>query len=324
MNKLINIYATKAPVLMMVAVIFLNWNDNSLFAQGSSYKVQPEDRLQITFPRDPELNTEVTIKKNGTIELPVIGSITAAGLSLDELRNRIKSQMAQYNKLITQLGITLTAYGHNRVYVTGQVASPGKYSFEEIPNLWNIILEAGGPLETPQIAAYLEEVAIVRSQEDGQILTVNLEEALRNGGLNELPKILPGDMIHIPGRPVTATSPTSLGNKDEVYILGAVGNSGVHQYDPNLNLLEIISKAGLGVNADLKRVKHLSVSRDTTVAKVNLEKYLSTGRPVPRPVGPGDMIYVPQKKGPPALVGAVTTVVITTVLTALITTAITK
>jgi protein involved in polysaccharide export with SLBB domain len=290
-----------------------------LLGQSNSYQLQTDDRLQISFWENPDLNTQVTVGKDGGIELPVIGRLTAAGLAVPQLRDKIISQMGLYNKLITQLTIAVTEYGHNRVYVNGQVRNPGRYSFEEIPNLWDVILEAGGPLET----SFLNEITIVRGGDEGKIFTVDLANALRLGRLNELPKILPGDTIHIPGTTVTGATPSPLLDKTEVYVLGAVTTPGAHKFEPNLNVLEVISKAGgPTLDADLKRVKHVSVSHGApSVVLLNLEKYLDTSVPVPMPVGAGDTIFVPHKPALSPLVLTALTATITVSVTSLITVA---
>jgi len=54
-------------------------------AAAQEYKIGPEDVLSVTFWQEPQLNTNVRVNQNGTIVLPVIGTITAAGLTPNEL-----------------------------------------------------------------------------------------------------------------------------------------------------------------------------------------------------------------------------------------------
>ncbi|MFQ5641429.1 MAG: polysaccharide biosynthesis/export family protein [bacterium] len=307
--------AHKGRYILIVLLFPFTYTD--VWAQSSSYQVNSEDRLEISFWENPELNTQVTVGKDGGIELPIIGRLTAAGLSVHKLREKIISQMAVYNKLITQLSIVVLEYGHNRVYVTGQVGTPGRFSFEDIPNLWDIILEAGGPLET----ALLDEVVIVRSKEGGKIIGVDLSTALRRGSLRELPKIRAGDTIHVPGTSLTGAASSPLMKRNEIYILGAVAVPGAHKFEQNLSLLEAISKAGgPTAEASLEKVKHISVSYgSTTVVEFNLEEYMERSTPGPMPVGAGDTIFVPRKRRMSPLLGTVITGVITTTITSVVT-----
>ena len=139
-------------------------------AQKTSYKIHANDLLEISFWESPDLDRKMRVNSEGIISLAVIGNVNAEGLTVDELNQEIIRQMGMYNKLINQVSIKVLEFGQNEVHVTGQVTTPGKYSFEEMPNLWDIILEAGGPLE----AAKLDEVVIVREQEDGKIITANI------------------------------------------------------------------------------------------------------------------------------------------------------
>ena len=295
------------------SVIFCCFATDAL-CQSGTYQVQAEDNLKISFWGDAELNSVARVDKDGGIELPLIGRITAAGLTLNVLREKIISQMALYNKLVNQVSISVIEYGGNVVFVNGQVTNPGKYSFEEIPNLWDIILEAGGPLEN----ATLDQVVIVRHQEQGKMYTVNLLDALQEAKLDELPKVYPRDTIQISG-----TAPSPLVKRDEIYIFGAISIPGAHTFESESNILEVIGKAGgYTQKADLKKVKHVSVSNGTTtVAIINLDEYMDKTIPTPMLIGAGDFIIIPNK---PSFFSKIGTTILTVTVTAVTTTLVFK
>lgn len=279
-------------------------------AQSRSYRIQKEDRLNISFWEHPELNTQTTVNGEGEIELPIIGRIRAEGKTIDELRQSITSKMSTYNRLINQVSIKVEEYGQHRVYVTGQVANPGRYSFEEIPNIWDIILEAGGPLET----AMLDKVAVIRGDENGQVFTVNLAAALRAGKLNELPKIRPRDTINIVGTTESGIIPSPLSISEEVYILGAVENPGAHQFEPNLNLLEALGRAGgPAEDANLKKARYVIIENGKTrVVPIDLNDYLVNDKFSAVPImRKGSTLYIPPKGRISPLTIAVVTALLT-------------
>lgn len=80
-------------VYLMCAVVVLILASSALLAQSSSYRIQIEDRLNISFGEHPELNTQTTVNGEGEIELPIIGRVRAKGLTIDELRQSIISNM---------------------------------------------------------------------------------------------------------------------------------------------------------------------------------------------------------------------------------------
>jgi len=269
-------------------------------AAAQEYKIGPEDVLSVTFWQEPQLNTNVRVNQNGTIVLPVIGTITAAGLTPNELAAKIVRRISVFNRNISQASVLVTQYESNKVYVTGSVQKPGKYSFEVIPDLWKIILEAGGPTET----AKLDQVKIIRGGDKaGDISNVDLSEVLKKGDLSKLPPVYPGDTIRIPG--TTAGDQTTTGGisttqmgEDVIYVYGQVAKPGGYPFTRNLGLLEaIIVAGGPNSNAKLDEVRVITQgSPYSSVATVDLDHYSKMGTPAPFLLKPGDTIFIPQKK----------------------------
>lgn len=301
---------TKATIIIIVGCLLQALACGRCEAQD--YTIGPEDELAITFWQQPELNTTVRVSQNGTIVLPVIGNITAAGLSPSELATKIAGKISLFNRNISQASVVVTQYGHRKVYVTGHVLNPGKLTFEVIPDLWKVLLEAGGAAET----AMLNKVQIIRGNVDaGQTIEVDLTEYLKNGDLSKLPPLYPGDTIHVPGVSAPAGGPAAPAtggvtetqvSDDVVYIYGQVARPGGYRFTQNLNLLDaIVIAGGPAPTAKLNDVK--IIMRDnssTSVATVNLEQYAKNGQPAPFLLRPGDTIFIPEKK-PSALVAMV-------------------
>lgn len=277
---------------------------NNGFTQ--EYKIGQEDVLSITFWQQPELNTSVRVSQNGDIVLPVIGSITAAGLTPTELAKKIVGRISLFNKNISQASVVVTQYGSKKVYVTGHVLQPGKYAFEIMPDLWKIILEAGGPAET----ATLNRVQVIRGKSNaGKILTVDLNDAINSGDFSSLPLIYPGDTINIPGL-TTETTSSELGtpggvtstqvDEDVIYIYGQVARPGGHKFSKKMTLLEaIVIAGGPTATAKLDEVKVIMKGDHySTVATINLNRYAKEGTPTPFMLKPGDTIFIPQEKQP--------------------------
>ena len=292
----------KIIVYTIVAILNFIMFINVLIAQ--EYKIGSEDRLAITFWQQPDLNSEVLVSQNGTIILPVIGKITAAGLTPSILATKIVNKISLFNRNISQASVVVTQYGSKKIYVTGHVMSPGKYAFEVMPNLWEIILEAGGPAET----AILNQVQIIRGgANSGRIETVDLTAFLGQGDKSVLPSIYPGDTIKISGlrRDVNGAEAQVPGgitstqvDDDVVYIYGQVIRPGGYQFTKNLSLLEAIIVAGGPTQlAKLDEVRIIMKGAPySSVATVNLKRYANKGTPAPFMLNPGDTIYIPEKK----------------------------
>lgn len=285
--------------LMTVVIIFRFLWIEETFAQ--EYEIGPEDVLSITFWQQPQLNTSALVSQSGTIVLPVIGSVTAAGLTPTKLAAKIVDRISVFNRNISQASVVVTEYGSKKVYVTGHVTRPGKYTFEVIPNLWKIISEAGGPSET----AMLTQVKIIRGGvSDGKIITVDLTEFLEKGDISKLPPVYTGDMIKIPGISVPnadigvqapgGVTETQI-EDDVIYIYGQVVRPGGYRFTRNMDLLEaIIIAGGPSSNAKLDEVRVITQGNPySSVAIVDLEQYSKTGNPAPFLLNPGDTIFIP-------------------------------
>lgn len=283
--------------LLVASVLFCAGNTS---AQTGEYQIGPEDVLEITFWQDPSLNTVVRVGQDGRITLDIIGQVVATGRTTEELQAEIIRQMSRLNKNISQTVVRVAQYNFNHVYVNGQVKVPGKKAFEQIPNLWAIIQEAGGLTEFGD----LTRVTIIRGgDEAGKVEVVNVARIIAEGNLDKLPKIRRGDTIEIPAVPtgmpsadIGAYSPEA---KNQVYVLGAVNRPGPVKFEENADCLEILAMAGgPSAIADLSKVK--IVTRDGAYAQtyqIDLEEYAKTGKPIRYIARKEDTFIVPQRGG---------------------------
>ena len=283
-----------------IGIVFIFYLTFASFCYAQEYKIGSGDILKITFFERPELDKTTKVGLDGTITLPVIGSVKAAGLTATELTQKIISQFSMYAVHISQAFVEVVTYESNKIFITGSVTNPGKYVFEKIPNLWRVISEAGGPTES----ANLSNVLIIRGEEEGgTTITVNLVDVLQQGDLSQLPKLRPGDNIHISGV-LGQSGSLSLESLQQqrhvIYIYGEVVSPGIHSFDQSVNLLEAIIMAG-GPTRDAKlkdiRVVRRASGSFSRVIKLNIESYVKEDakhdffRLLPE-----DIVYIPMKK----------------------------
>jgi polysaccharide export outer membrane protein len=263
----------------------------------SSYIIGPEDVLEIRFWQDRTLDAVVTVRYDGKISLDIAGEIEAAGLTTTELEKRIVRQISRFNSAISQAVVRVAAFNSQKVFVSGQVRNPGKYTFEKIPDIWTIINEAGGVTEFGD----LSRVLIIRGGADeGKVETVNLSEMVMAGRISELPRLKAGESIEIPRTPAGLPAPALSDHgmqKNLFYVVGAVLRPGSIQLEKNIDLLDGIAMAGGPIeNADLKNVR--VITKDgykTQILKINIEKYQTTGVPGRYFLRPEDTIILSRK-----------------------------
>ena len=298
MNQLkLNLYIL-GLVVTMISITVVSKVNSQIVAEDE-YIIGPGDMLAINFWQKPEFNVDVRVTASGSVEIPLIGTLKVAGLTPAQLRDTIEGRISLLDVKVTQVSVSVKEFGSKVVYVTGGVVTPGKYYFEVIPNVWQIILEAGGPLATAQ----LDKVAIVHSggSNEGQIAYLNVSKALESGDTDSFPQIYPGDTIHIPtidpdNQMATVTSP--LQQSGVVYIWGAIRNPGIYNIQENMDLMEAIVLAGGPTEtADLKRVRLYFRGRSQAEqAVVNMNNYLNRSYPLPLMIHSGDAIYISEAK----------------------------
>lgn len=164
-------------------------------AHSEKIVLREGDVLKIAFPGTANLDTAQPIRRDGKLNLPLVGEVEAAGLTPDDLQKKLvelyASQMS--SKEIT-VQVQSSAFP---VFVTGAVIHPGKIMSDHPITALEAVMEAGGfNYET----ANLKTVKIIRN-ENGvmQHFIVDLKAVLE--GKETKPFYLkPGDIVYVPER----------------------------------------------------------------------------------------------------------------------------
>jgi polysaccharide export outer membrane protein len=262
------------------------------------YVIERNDLLSVTFWQQPSLSTQARVADGGAINLPVIGQVQAAGYTIANLEQEIVRQFSFYNAKITQATVSILEFGSKTVYISGQVATPGKYTFATLPTLWQALLEAGGPLET----ANLDQVTMVRGsgEEAGKVMTVDVASALSRQAIDDLPKVAPGDVVYVPAVAIseTITRRSPLQKSVLIYIYGEVARPGPYQYEMNTNVMQaVINAGGPTPNADIAHVRVVGMdSVNTQLAEIDFNRYNREPHNPPIILQPGDTVYLPRRQ----------------------------
>lgn len=105
------------------------------------------DVVAINVWENKEFNTEATIRPDGTITMPLIGDLKAAGETPTSLKKQIKTQLADYVKstpgteLVT---IAVKAWRSYKFTIQGEISRPGVYSSEGFVTVADAVAMAGG------------------------------------------------------------------------------------------------------------------------------------------------------------------------------------
>ncbi len=121
----------------------LSLYDWSKLSAPASFLLGPDDVLEVEFWNQKELSREVTVRPDGSINLPLIGSVEVQGLSPDEAQQVITQRMTQFEKnpVVT---VSLKSIKSYRVYVTGKVQRPGMFQATRKVTVMQALSLAGG------------------------------------------------------------------------------------------------------------------------------------------------------------------------------------
>jgi polysaccharide export outer membrane protein len=122
----------------------------------AEYIVGPQDRLAITVFDEPTLSKTVTVDSDGSFDFPLIGRVTAGGMSLRQIATDLKRRLGPPNGFLVnpQVNIEVETYRSQVVYVNGQVRIPGAVPLKGAMTIMDILAQAGSP--TAEAGSYVE------------------------------------------------------------------------------------------------------------------------------------------------------------------------
>lgn len=178
----------------------------------ADYRIGPLDELKVTVFLVEDLSFDkLTVGATGLIEMPLIGTVQAAGRTPNELARDIESKLGSTYLRNPQVTITVTEAASQKVTVDGAVTEPGVYQMRGRTTLVQAIAMAKGASRV----ADLRSVAVFRQSEGQRMVAVFDVAAIRAGQASD--PVLQGDDIV-----VVDTSRLSVALREVVSVLPAL------------------------------------------------------------------------------------------------------
>ena len=153
------------------------------------------DVVKVTFPGSPNLDTTQPIRRDGKLNLPLIGEVDASGLSPSGLQDKLVQAYA--SQISSKEVIVQVVSSSFPVYVTGAVMHPGKVLTDHPMTALEAVMEAGG---FNYDTADMKDVKIDRNVNGVmQHYSVDLKDILTGKGTNSF-YLQPSDIIYVPER----------------------------------------------------------------------------------------------------------------------------
>ncbi|MCK5534450.1 polysaccharide export protein [bacterium] len=161
------------------------------------YTIHSEDVLEIKVYEHKDLTTKVRVSAAGDITFPLIGQVHAAGLTVNQLCEKIKALLNEGYLVDPQVNIFIESYHPEKFFVMGAVRKPAAYelSREKPTTVLEAISRAGG--FTEQAAPNRTKVIRVGS-EKGETIKVKVTEITKTGDKSKDIPLQPNDIVFVP------------------------------------------------------------------------------------------------------------------------------
>jgi polysaccharide export outer membrane protein len=157
------------------------------------------DQVAINVWENSNLNTEATIRPDGTITMPLVGDIKAAGETPTSLKTHIKAQVQNYVRLQagTEITVAVRSWKSYRFTIQGEVARTGVFTSDQYVTVADALALAGG------LSRFAKRSGILLTRRDpksGQLRQIPLDyDSLASGKRPDMNiYVLPGDTIWVP------------------------------------------------------------------------------------------------------------------------------
>jgi protein involved in polysaccharide export with SLBB domain len=153
------------------------------------------DTFDVKVYGEPDLSGTYRVSVEGTITMPLAGVIKVQGLDQDAAARRIRDRLADGILRDPQVIVTVKELASKKIYIIGQVAKPGTFSYTPLMNVLEAITGAGG---FTALAAK-NDTTITRAEGGKKtIVKIPVEEIGEGKAKNVYLK--PGDIINVPER----------------------------------------------------------------------------------------------------------------------------
>ena len=272
----------------------------------ADYPIGPGDVLEIAVPAMEEINgRQVRVSGEGTITLPLIGVMQAAGLTETEIREKIRHQLETYMHT-PQFNLFVREYRSRQVAVIGAVAKPGLHNLaSQTDTILDMVAAAGGMIVDAAPRMLLipaEPTDNGAAKALAAVLPVELASAPPSSGMLKQTEPLVLDLQNLArgGNQIYLSLPARPGDviivpvSGQVLVQGWVGKPGPYKITSGLTVLGAVAAAGGPLYpADTSSVQIIRSGKrgDSITYTVDLEQ-IKRGKMPDHPVQEADVIEV--------------------------------
>ncbi len=209
----------------------LSFEPNISIATPVGYVIGPNDEININIFGYQEAKYNLKVSPEGDINIPYVGVMYVAGLTIEQATERIKSRLSSsgYSNIktgLTKVSVTVGRIRSIKVTVLGEVKSPGTYTLPSLATAFNALYLSGGPNDIGS----MRNIEIIRNGKIIDHLDIYefLVKADQKGNIN----LHDQDVIRIPAYKV------------RVSLDGQVKRTGLFEIKPGETIQDLLQFAG--------------------------------------------------------------------------------
>ena len=287
------------------------------FLEQDAYIIGPGDVLELRLFDSPELSGPLEVLNDGSVSLPLVGSVRLTGLTLQQATAWVRTLMGQ-ELLRPDLQLRVVKPRPIRVALVGQVERPGIYSLtvnetvsteggpstslSGLPTVVDAILKAGGITQKANLRDVQLQRRLPGETPQFKQARLNLLDLIMEGNQSQNPYLFDGDMVRLGKADETPQEAIELASVNlspqviRVNVIGEVVTPGRLELQANTPLVQAVLVAGGPKNwrANRGNVELVRINRNGSATLKRFKIDLSQGASNEKnpPLRDGDTVKV--------------------------------
>jgi len=240
---------------------------------GPTLALGPGDVVNIQVYGRPELSSTSYVADDGTLQMPLAGTVQVSGLSPAQASQRVADALKAGKFLVDpQVSIILSQFRSQQVSVLGDVRSPARFPVEARTTVFDLLALAGGVTESGADVIYL-----LRPDRSGHVsrYPIDLKGLTDSGRAIPMITLRGGDTVFVP-------------RAEQFYISGEVAAPNMYRIEPGMTVMQAMSRGG-GVTP------RGSENRVEIRRRLANNSYVTVTPQLTDPVLPNDVIRVKER-----------------------------
>jgi polysaccharide export outer membrane protein len=160
------------------------------------YKIGPADTVNVVVWRNPDLSSQVAVRPDGRISLPLVEDVVAAGRNPADLAREIEKALSKFIRepVVTVIVNNFQGLASEQIRIVGEAARPQAVPFRQNTTLLDVMIQAGGLTDF----ADGNGAVLVRGSESGKQYSIRLKDLIKRGDISANVDMKPGDVIIVP------------------------------------------------------------------------------------------------------------------------------